>query len=130
MLADHMGLGKTLQVVAALVALARGPPLSRRFAHPPSPAALAASEEQAPFTAMIVCPATVLRNWKAEFKKWLRQEDLDLLHPTTFDTATVRSMQRGCCSGAGVTPPRVRSAARLPSAQRGCGSGARTAGCC
>ncbi|KAJ6263580.1 DNA repair and recombination protein RAD54B [Drechslerella dactyloides] len=59
-LADEMGLGKTLQTIALLWTL-----LKQNPAH-----------GQAPLVkkAMIVCPVTLINNWKREFKKWLGNE--------------------------------------------------------
>jgi DNA repair and recombination protein RAD54B len=59
-LADEMGLGKTLQVIALLWTLLKqnpihgAPPLIKK--------------------ALIVCPVTLIKNWKKEFRKWLGLE--------------------------------------------------------
>ena len=56
-LADEMGLGKTLQTIALLWTLLKqnpvyeAPPVVRK--------------------ALIVCPVTLIKNWRKEFKKWL-----------------------------------------------------------
>ncbi|KAF3926902.1 hypothetical protein ABW20_dc0105328 [Dactylellina cionopaga] len=59
-LADEMGLGKTLQTIALLWTLLKQNPI----------------HGQAPVVkkAMIVCPVTLINNWKREFKKWLGNE--------------------------------------------------------
>lgn len=61
-LADEMGLGKTLQTIALLWTLLKqnpihgSPPLIRK--------------------AMVVCPVTLINNWRKEFRKWLGPERL------------------------------------------------------
>ncbi|KAI1609394.1 DNA repair and recombination protein RAD54B [Exophiala viscosa] len=64
-LADDMGLGKTLTTIALLWTLLRqspaykAPPVVRK--------------------ALIVCPVSLIRNWKREFKKWLGLDRLGVL---------------------------------------------------
>lgn len=64
-LADDMGLGKTLTTIALLWTLLRqnpaykAPPVVRK--------------------ALIVCPVSLIRNWKREFKKWLGSDRLGVL---------------------------------------------------
>ena len=59
-LADEMGLGKTLQTIAVLWTLLKqnpvheDPPVIRK--------------------ALIVCPVTLINNWRKEFRKWLGTE--------------------------------------------------------
>ncbi|KAI9668669.1 MAG: helicase [Alyxoria varia] len=56
-LADEMGLGKTLQVIALLWTLMKQNPIY---------------EDQPPVKkALIVCPVTLIKNWRKEFRKWL-----------------------------------------------------------
>ena len=61
-LADDMGLGKTLQVIAIVWTFLRqgasGLPLARKI--------------------VIVTPTSLVKNWVAEFKKWLKECDLAL----------------------------------------------------
>lgn len=59
-LADEMGLGKTLQVIALLWTLLKQNPIY----------------EAAPVIkrALIVCPVTLIRNWRKEIRKWLGNE--------------------------------------------------------
>ena len=59
-LADEMGLGKTLQTIALIWTLLKQNPIS----------------EDPPVIkkALIVCPASVVRNWRNEFRKWLGNE--------------------------------------------------------
>ncbi|KAK6524845.1 helicase [Arthrobotrys megalospora] len=59
-LADEMGLGKTLQTIALLWTLLKQNPI-----HNQSPVVK---------KAMIVCPVTLINNWRREFKKWLGNE--------------------------------------------------------
>lgn len=59
-LADEMGLGKSLQTIALLWTLLKQNPI----------------HNQGPVVkkAMIVCPVTLINNWRREFKKWLGNE--------------------------------------------------------
>lgn len=59
---DEMGLGKTVQVVAFLAALEHSQKLTR--------------------PALIVCPATVLQQWVAEFRHWWPALRVAMLHST------------------------------------------------
>ncbi|PIA99624.1 DNA repair and recombination protein RAD54B [Cercospora beticola] len=56
-LADEMGLGKTLQTIALLWTLLKQNPI---FEEPPVIK-----------KALIVCPVTLVNNWRKEFRKWL-----------------------------------------------------------
>lgn len=58
-LADYMGLGKTLQVVTVI------------YSYIVDELAKAASRDAAPPTAIVLCPAICIPNWEAEFTKWL-----------------------------------------------------------
>ena len=59
-LADEMGLGKTLQTIALLWTLLKQNPI----------------HEDPPVIkkALIVCPVTLVNNWRKEFRKWLGNE--------------------------------------------------------
>ncbi|GME59002.1 SNF2-related protein [Neofusicoccum parvum] len=59
-LADEMGLGKTLQTIALVWTLLKQNPI-----HEENPVVK---------KAIIVCPATVVGNWRKEFRKWLGNE--------------------------------------------------------
>jgi DNA repair and recombination protein RAD54B len=59
-LADEMGLGKTLQTIALLWTLLKQNPIS--------------NAEPVIKKALIVCPVTLINNWKNEFRKWLGNE--------------------------------------------------------
>ncbi|KAI9892739.1 MAG: helicase [Vezdaea aestivalis] len=59
-LADDMGLGKTLQTITLLWTLLKQNPIYG------SPGVIK--------KALIVCPVTLIKNWKKEFKKWLGNE--------------------------------------------------------
>lgn len=59
-LADEMGLGKTLQTIALLWTLLKQNPI---FEDPPVIK-----------KALIVCPVTLINNWRKEFRKWLGAE--------------------------------------------------------
>ncbi|KAF2396060.1 hypothetical protein EJ06DRAFT_517261 [Trichodelitschia bisporula] len=56
-LADDMGLGKTLQTIALLWTLLKQNPI--------------AGSKPVIRKALIVCPVTLINNWRKEFKKWL-----------------------------------------------------------
>lgn len=59
-LADDMGLGKTLQTITLLWTLLKQNPI---HGNPPVVK-----------KALIVCPATLINNWRKEFRKWLGNE--------------------------------------------------------
>lgn len=59
-MADEMGLGKTLQAIALIWTLLKQNPI-----HDSGPAIT---------KALIVCPASLVDNWKREFRKWLGNE--------------------------------------------------------
>ncbi|KAJ6160419.1 hypothetical protein N7470_003815 [Penicillium chermesinum] len=59
-LADDMGLGKTLQTITLLWTLMKQNPI---YGDPPVVK-----------KALIVCPVTLINNWKKEFRKWLGNE--------------------------------------------------------
>lgn len=59
-LADEMGLGKTLQTIALLWTLLKQNPIYE--------------EGPAIKKALIVCPVTLIENWRHEFRKWLGNE--------------------------------------------------------
>lgn len=75
-LADDMGLGKTLQTIALLWTLIRQNPVYRA----PAPVK----------KALIVCPVSVLKNWKKEFKKWLPHTNLGVLQYEDPKTTNLR----------------------------------------
>ncbi|OQV11084.1 SNF2 family domain-containing protein isoform 2 [Cladophialophora immunda] len=64
-LADDMGLGKTLTTIALLWTLLRQNPFFR--------------ETPVIRKALIVCPVSLIRNWKREFRKWLGSDRLGVL---------------------------------------------------
>lgn len=59
-LADEMGLGKTLQTIALLWTLLNQNPI--------------AEDPPVIKKALIVCPVTLINNWRKEFRKWLGAE--------------------------------------------------------
>ena len=59
-LADDMGLGKTLQTITLLWTLLKQNPI---YGNPPVVK-----------KALIVCPVTLINNWRKEFRKWLGNE--------------------------------------------------------
>ncbi len=64
-LADEMGLGKTLQAIALLWTLLKQNPVY--------------GDAPVIQKAMIVCPATLVANWRREFMKWLGRERIGVL---------------------------------------------------
>ena len=60
LLADEMGMGKTLQTIALIWTLLKQNPV---YEAPPVIK-----------KALIVCPVTLINNWKKEFRKWLGSE--------------------------------------------------------
>lgn len=61
-LADEMGLGKTLQTIALLWTLLKQNPVSE------APPVIK--------KALVVCPVTLINNWRKEFRKWLGADRL------------------------------------------------------
>jgi len=72
-LADEMGLGKTLQTIALLWTLLKQNPV---YGDPPVIK-----------KALIVCPVTLINNWRKEFRKWL---GVDRLGVYVFDHSKKR----------------------------------------
>lgn len=64
-LADEMGLGKTLQTIALLWTLLKQNPIYE--------------DGPAVKKALIVCPVTLISNWRKEFWKWLGKERVGVL---------------------------------------------------
>lgn len=76
-LADEMGLGKTLQTIALLWTLLKQNPICEG-PHDSPPVIK---------KALIVCPVTLINNWRKEFRKWL---GLDRLGVYVFDDSKKR----------------------------------------
>lgn len=76
-LADEMGLGKTLQTIALLWTLFKQNPICEGL------------RESPPIIkkALIVCPVTLINNWRKEFRKWL---GVDRLGVYVFDDSKKR----------------------------------------
>ncbi|KAJ3186291.1 DNA repair and recombination protein rad54b [Gaertneriomyces sp. JEL0708] len=62
-LADEMGLGKTIQTIALIWTLLKQNPIGRK---------------PVVNRALIICPASLIANWKREFKKWLGDERIQV----------------------------------------------------
>lgn len=76
-LADEMGLGKTLQTIALLWTLLKQNPICEGAHESPSVIK----------KALIVCPVTLINNWRKEFRKWL---GIDRLGVYVFDEGKKR----------------------------------------
>ncbi|KAL2006487.1 hypothetical protein VTN00DRAFT_9155 [Thermoascus crustaceus] len=105
-LADDMGLGKTLQTITLLWTLLKQNPI---YEAPPVVK-----------KALIVCPVTLINNWRKEFRKWLGNERIGVFvfddkrkRLTDFTTGKaysvmivgyekLRTVQEGLTKGAGV----------------------------
>ena len=64
-LADEMGLGKTLQAITLIWTLLKQSPYP--------------TEKSTINRALILCPATLVKNWQKEFNKWLGTERIKVL---------------------------------------------------
>ncbi|KAF9347001.1 DNA repair and recombination protein rad54b [Mortierella sp. AD094] len=74
-LADEMGLGKTLQTIALLWTLLKQSPYH-------------GEESSVVKRALVVCPASLIKNWQMEFKKWLGVERLRVFAVDSKSTLT------------------------------------------
>jgi len=72
-LADEMGLGKTLQTIALLWTLMKQNPIY----DPESTGGVGGRPVVK--KALIVCPVTLINNWRKEFRKWLGNERVGVL---------------------------------------------------
>lgn len=79
-LADYMGLGKTLQVVTVIYSYIIDQIEKNRISN--------GTNQAAPATAIVLCPAICIPNWEAEFKKWLSAESLARCRVFSLDAAT------------------------------------------
>jgi DNA repair and recombination protein RAD54B len=120
-LADEMGLGKTLQTIALLWTLLKQNPIH--------------GTEGVIKKAMIVCPVTLITNWKKEFRKWLGNERLgvfvadgqkikltDFTHGKSYSVMIIgyeklRSVQNELKKGAGIDIVVADEGHRLKTAQ-------------
>jgi len=101
-LADHMGLGKTIQVIAFLRAYfaahrasaggggGRGGGGGKKRASPGSQP----SSSQGRRRVLVVCPAITVRNWKNEFAKWLPQNTLDEIGVDMMDAQSCKQRKQ------------------------------------
>jgi non-specific serine/threonine protein kinase len=72
-LADDMGLGKTVQVLSLLLALKQ-------------------SKKRSNKTSLLVLPASLLANWKAEMKRFAPTLEAVYIHPSETDKTTLAAM--------------------------------------
>ncbi|KAL3232184.1 DNA repair and recombination protein RDH54 [Nakaseomyces bracarensis] len=74
-LADDMGLGKTLTTIAVIWTLLRQTPMASLV-----PCSQSGTPLQGLFNkVLVVCPVTLIGNWKREFQKWLGQNRIGVL---------------------------------------------------
>ena len=120
-LADEMGLGKTLQTIALLWTLLKQNPIH--------------GSDGVIKKALIVCPVTLISNWKKEFRKWLGNERLgvfvadgqkikltDFTHGKSYSIMIIgyeklRSVQDELKKGAGIDIVVADEGHRLKTAQ-------------
>ncbi len=91
-LADDMGLGKTIQVVALLLQLREQS--GRGGSRPLSRAARAAAPREAVAPSLIVAPASLIANWKAEIERFAPSLSIFVAHPSeaSVDLADEREL--------------------------------------
>src|SRR5437762_13360513 len=71
LLADEMGMGKTLQTITLLWTLLKQSP----WVDEKNDGRLSGFIKKA----LIVCPVTLINNWRKEFRKWLGKERIGIL---------------------------------------------------
>lgn len=81
LLADEMGLGKTLMTIALIWTLLKQNPI--------------AGMDPIARKVMIVCPVTLISNWKREFRKWLGRERISVFAVDDNKKKNVRDFARG-----------------------------------
>ncbi|KAB2671515.1 MAG: ATP-dependent helicase, partial [Verrucomicrobia bacterium] len=105
-LADDMGLGKTIQVIAVLLRLKHGPQVPGvprgRGAAPDGPA-------------LLVAPASLLANWKAEIERFAPSLRIAFAHPSesTGDTWRTAGKAEAFLAGVDLVVTTYGQAARL-----------------
>ncbi|KAL6950121.1 hypothetical protein ACO0QE_000796 [Hanseniaspora vineae] len=74
LLADEMGLGKTLMTITVIWTLLKQTPLPKQISQKNSKSLNGEISK-----VLIICPVTLIANWKKEFKKWIGLQKIGVL---------------------------------------------------
>ncbi len=87
-LADDMGLGKTIQVIALLLALKMGGPKMQLN----DKSVFTAPGDQGGEPSLVVLPASLLSNWKAELRRFAPSLEALFLHPSEMNREEIEAV--------------------------------------